>query len=298
MKNVIVITGPTASGKTALAVALAREYRAEIVSADSRQVYKELNIGVARPSAEELEAVKHHFIGHVSIREPYSSGQFAKEAFAFLNAYFNNHDTIIVCGGTGLYLKALFEGIDRKPADEKLRSELNLKLSSHGLLPLAAELQRLDPKMASETDLGNPRRVIRALEWLMAGKPAEEVRKWPSHWQVRLFSTDLPRAVLYERINARVELMMEQGLWEEASALFAFRELNALKTVGYQEIFDAMQGLYSSETAVEKIKQHTRNFAKRQVTWLNKTENLIRIPGGTQAEMLAFVLHSQGSSTG
>ncbi len=298
MKNVIVITGPTASGKTALSIALAKKYGTEIISADSRQVYKELNIGVARPSAEELEAVQHHFIGHVSIREPYSAGQFAKEAFAFLNDYFENHDTIIVCGGTGLYLKALFEGIDRKPADETLRNELNLKLSSHGLAALAAELEQLDPGLASETELGNPRRVIRALEWLMAGRLTEEVREWPSHWKVRLYSTDLPRAVLYERINSRVELMLLQGLWEEASALFEYREWNALKTVGYQEIFDAMQGLYSSETAVEKIKQHTRNFAKRQITWLKKTENLNRIFGQNQEEMLAFVLHSQGSSTG
>jgi tRNA dimethylallyltransferase len=298
LKNVIVITGPTASGKTALAIGLARKYQAEIISADSRQVYRELNIGVARPTPDELSAVPHHFVGHVSIHEAYSAGQFGREAFAFLKEYFAKKNTVVICGGTGLYLKALLQGIDRKPADETLRQELHRRWSSEGLPVLAKELEIRDPALAQNTDLSNPRRVIRALEWLMAGKPAETVPDWPQDWSLSQYRIDWPRPVLYDRINRRVDLMMAQGLWEEAASLFQFRDLNALKTVGYQEIFEAMQSVFSRETAVDKIKQHTRNFAKRQTTWFQKQGGMISVPGGTQEEMLAFVLHSQGNSTG
>jgi tRNA dimethylallyltransferase len=298
LKKVIAIAGPTASGKTALAISLAQKLNAEILSADSRQIFKELIIGVARPTEEELRQVPHHFIGNISIHQPYSAGQFAKDALLFLEKYFQKKEVLLVCGGTGLYLKALFEGIDRTAADEQIRQDLESKLASSGLPFLANELKEKDSDLASKTDLNNPRRVLRALEWLMAGKKNDSGSQWPENWELAQFAIDLPRPVLYEKINSRVDTMMKQGLWEEATSLFEFKHLNALQTVGYQEIFDALEGKWSRETAIEKIKQHTRNFAKRQITWFRKVDSLTWIPPGNQEDMVRFVFRSQGNATG
>jgi tRNA dimethylallyltransferase len=298
LKNIIVITGPTASGKTGLAIALAKKWNAEILSCDSRQVYSELNIGVARPEPAELEAVKHHFIGHISIHESYSAGRFAREARVFLEHYFQKKETILICGGTGLYLKALFEGLDKQQVDLKIRASLERELAEKGLENLVEELKAYQTDSVQSIDLKNPRRVLRALEWIRQGKKELEPDPWPENWKVTQYAIDWPRPVLYQRTNQRVEEMIKNGLWEEATDCITWKSLNALQTVGYQEIFDAIEGKMNRQEAIEKIKQHTRNFAKRQITWFKKIIDLVWIPAGTQAEMVEAVLRSQGNITG
>lgn len=270
LKTLWIVCGPTASGKTALAISLAQRLGAEILSVDSRQLFRELCIGVARPEPEELAAVKHHFIASHSIRDAYSAGRFGIEARALAESYFQTHQHLVLCGGTGLYIKAFLEGFNRSAGNPDLRRKLQWKLAQEGLPALAMELQNKNPAMADRTDLQNPQRVIRLLEWLETGAEEYHPDELPPDWKVIKMAPDLPREVLYQRINARVDQMMEKGLWEEAEKLFPFRSLNALQTVGYQEIFDCIEGKISREQAIEQIKQHSRNYAKRQLTWFRK----------------------------
>ena len=295
MKKVFIICGPTASGKTTLAISLAQELGAEILSADSRQVFKELNIGVAKPDASELAAIKHHFINHVSVDEDYTAGRFGKEAKKFLDRYFQNHDSIVVCGGTGLYIKALTEGLDRPPVSDDIRNEVNELLEEHGLPFLAKMLEEKDPELASTVNLLNPRRVQRMLEWVMAGKPVSPTQPWPADWKIFKIAIELPRDELYKKIDQRVENMLSNGLWKEAESFLQIQHLNALQTVGYQEIFEFFEGKSKKENAIEKIKQHTRNYAKRQVTWFKKDPDVVWIEPGNQADMVKDVLTSQGN---
>ena len=295
MKNVWIVCGPTASGKTSFAVQLARVRKAEILSADSRQIYKELVIGVARPEPEELAAVLHHFIASVSIEEDYTVGRFAREAREWMEIYFQNHEDLVICGGTGLYIKALLEGVDRMPVPEEIRLEVQEMLDREGLYFLTQKLREADPDLFETIELTNPRRVQRALEWVLAGKPEKKAPDWPQNWNVQKLAPDVSRDILYDRINLRVEQMVEKGLWEEAQSLFPFRDLNALKTVGYQEIFEAMSGLITKERAVELIKQHTRNYAKRQLTWFRKEEGIRWVKPEDQAAILEELSFSQGS---
>jgi len=271
MKQLIVVLGPTAVGKTAYAIELAKSLQTEIISADSRQIFKELNIGAARPSAEELAQVPHHFIASASIHEAYSAGRFEREALTKLAELFENHNTVVCCGGSMMYIDALVNGFDDLPTDGDVRIELSQRYKAEGIEVLQRELMRLDPEYYNQVDLQNPHRLIRALEVCVVSKsPFSELRRnavKSRDFEVQKIGLDMERDKLYERINARVIRMMEDGLLEEARALWPNKHLQALNTVGYKELFDYFDGTCSLEEAVQKIQQHTRNFAKRQLTW-------------------------------
>jgi tRNA dimethylallyltransferase len=271
MKKLIVILGPTAVGKTAYAIQLARTLGTEIISADSRQIFKELNIGAARPSLEELSAVKHHFIGSASIHEPYSAGQYEREALTKLNELFQQYDSVVCCGGSMMYVDALLQGFDDLPSDRAVREQWSKRFKEEGIEALQRELEKMDPDYYTQVDIHNPHRLIRALEvCTVAGMPYSSLRKASGiqrNFTVEKIGLEMPREQLYDRINARVLRMMEEGLLEEARALYPFKQLQALNTVGYKELFDYFDGACSIEEAIQKIQQHTRNFAKRQLTW-------------------------------
>lgn len=277
-KTVIVVAGPTAVGKTAAAIALAKKYNTSIISADSRQCFKELKIGVARPSEEELSEVKHYFIANHTIHESITAGSFAREAKQYLQEILKTNDTAIVCGGTGLYIKALVEGLDEIPAVPlTIREQVIQLYEEEGIDALRNKLLSLDPEFEKQGDTNNPNRMMRALEVVLySGKPIHqfqinaENRGIDKLYKVIYKIIDLPRAVLYDRINARVDQMMQEGLEAEAKSVYPFKELTALQTVGYKELFDFFDGLCSREEAIEKIKQHTRNYAKRQITWFKR----------------------------
>jgi tRNA dimethylallyltransferase len=271
-KYLIVVGGPTASGKTAFAVQVAQHFRTEIVSCDSRQFYQEMNIGTAKPTPEEMQGVPHHFIGHRSIVKPYSVGDFEKEALELLQHLYEKYDFVIAVGGSGLYLKALCEGLDTFPqVPAEVRREVRQLYETAGLAGLQQAVQTADPDYFVIVDQQNPHRLLRALEVTWAtGQPFSGFRKQEA--KERFFTPvyielSLPREVLYDRINRRVDAMMEKGLLEEVQALFPQRHLTALQTVGYQELFEYLEGKWSLEEAVEKIKQNSRNYAKRQLTW-------------------------------
>jgi tRNA dimethylallyltransferase len=295
MKEIFIICGPTASGKTSLAISLAQKLNAEIISADSRQVYKELNIGVAKPSNEDLKLVKHHFIGSVSISENFTAGMYAQLAREVISKYFETNNSIVICGGTGLYIKALFEGLNRPPVSEEIRERVNHLMETHELSHASDLLIQKDPQLASEINLDNPRRVQRALEWVLAGKPQSEVEPIPTDWKISSFGIGISREELYRNINFRVDQMLKEGLWEEVESLVPYQNLNALQTVGYKEIFDCKKGLLTQNEAIEKIKQHTRNYAKRQITWFNNEHKTHWLTQKSQEEMVEEILLSQGS---
>ncbi|MBD5391971.1 tRNA (adenosine(37)-N6)-dimethylallyltransferase MiaA [bacterium] len=275
-----VIEGPTASGKTALAIEWALQAGTEIVSADSRQFYQELNIGVARPSAQELAAVPHHFIACKSIFGYYSVSHYEQEALALLNQLFERHDTVIMAGGSGLYVNAVCHGIDELPdPSPQLRQQLKEQEAQEGIASLQARLKELDPVFYEQIDLQNPVRLRRALEvCLTTGKPYSSLRtnlKKPRPFAIERYVLNRPKEELHERISKRTDIMMQSGLLEEAKALYPQRDLNALQTVGYRELFDYFDGKISLEQAVTDIKTNTRRYAKRQLTWLRKQEGLI-----------------------
>ncbi|SDP62820.1 tRNA dimethylallyltransferase [Mucilaginibacter sp. OK268] len=274
-KTLIVVAGPTAVGKTAAAIELARHYHTVVVSADSRQFFREMSIGTAKPSEQELAAVKHYFINSHSITEPFSVGDFEKQGLALLNELFKTHDQVILAGGSGLYIKAICEGFDDLPtADPAIRERLNQELEERGIAYLQQQLQSVDPVYYNEVDLGNPQRIIRALEvFESSGKPFSSYRQATINkrpFNIIKLALNLPREILYNRINHRVDLMVQQGLLTEVEALLPSRHLNALNTVGYAELFDYFDGKTSLEKAIEMIKQNTRRFAKRQLTWFRK----------------------------
>ncbi len=272
-KTLLCILGPTAVGKTALAIRVAKALNTEIISADSRQFYKEISIGTAKPSTEELAEVPHHFIGHLPITQTYSAGDFEREAIAKLNELFVTHDVVVAVGGSGLYVKALIEGLDDMPgADETLRAELNTLFEQEGLTALQAKLQYMDPERYSKTEIQNPQRVMRAIEVAQACQQGFVPRfsKQPRHFTTINVVLNLPREQLYEHINKRVDIMMEQGLLDEVKSVQTLRNEYALQTVGYTELFEYLDGKHDLPTAINLIKQHTRNFAKRQLTWFKK----------------------------
>lgn len=279
-KTLKVLEGPTAVGKTALAIRWAQEENTEIVSADSRQFYREMNIGVARPEPEELSAVKHHFIACKSISEYYSASRYEQEALALLEQLFRRHDTVIMTGGSGLYVNALCNGIDALPdPTPQLREMLKKRLAEEGLASLQEELRRLDPVFYEIIDLQNPARLRRALEvCLTTGRPYSSLRtnaKKPRPFRIERYALNRSKEELHKRIHLRVDRMMEQGLLEEVRQLYPQRALNALQTVGYRELFDYFDGKIPLEQAIEDIKTHTRRYAKRQLTWLRKQEDLV-----------------------
>ncbi len=287
-KYIIVIGGPTGSGKTSLAIRVARLFDAEIISADSRQVYKEMNVGVARPDKGELKAIKHHFIASHSIHEPLNAGSYAAEARKSIDALFERHNVIVVAGGTGLYLKALLEGFDPLPsADHELRSELDELFRSNGIKALQEKYYTLYPGDKQRIETDNPQRLIRAIEIGMRSGSKDEKVSIPgfrTDFELIKWCISIDREELYQRINDRVDQMLENGLEDEARMLFKFKELNALRTVGYTELFDYFEGKTTRDVAVEKIKQHTRNYAKRQLTWFRKDKEFQWIASDLSSE--------------
>lgn len=281
-KTLIIILGPTASGKTELAVRVAKWLGTEIISADSRQFYRELSIGTAKPDAKQLSAVKHHFIGHISITEVYNISRFEQDAIRTLEKLFESHKEVVMTGGSGLYIDAVCNGIDEQPEhDPAIRHLLKEGYGVKGIAFLQEELLSLDPEYYKEVDRSNPNRLIRALEvCMMTGKPYSSYRKGQRkqrNFRIVKFGISLSRGELLERINLRVDKMMESGLVEEARASYSFRHLNALNTVGYKEIFEFLDGKCTLEEAVERIRINTRRYAKRQMTWFRKDPDIIWI---------------------
>ncbi|MBW0177835.1 MAG: tRNA (adenosine(37)-N6)-dimethylallyltransferase MiaA [Sediminibacterium sp.] len=277
--TVILVAGPTAVGKTAVAIQLAKQFETEIISADSRQCYREMDIGVARPSPEELATVPHHFIASHTIKEEVNAGVFEQYALAQTEMLFANHPVVVMTGGTGLYIKAFCEGIDEMPAiPSAIRENIIQLYETNGLQWLQEQVQQKDPIFWQSAEQQNPQRLMRALEFaeatgksitlFRAGKKAERP------FRIIKIGLEMPRELLNERINQRVDVMMKSGLLEEVKTLFPFRRLNALQTVGYQEIFDYLEEKTDLKRAVELIKQHTRQYAKRQMTWFKKDSSI------------------------
>lgn len=268
----IVIVGPTGVGKTAVAIKLAQHYGTEIVSADSRQFYKEIPIGTAAPSLEEMQGVVHHFIGHLNVSEPMDAGKWAEQAEKTIESIFQSNDTVICAGGSGLYVNALLGGMDDLPErNDDLRKELEDLFEKDGIAALQDRLRRLDPEYCEIVDMNNHKRLIRAIEVCeLSGQKYSELRKGKSAqlpYEVVTVGLNMEREELYRRIDARVDIMIEQGLEEEARAVINYRDNNALATVGYREMFSYFDGEISRDRAIELIKQHSRNYAKRQLTW-------------------------------
>lgn len=282
-KFLISVVGPTAIGKTKMAIALAQYFNTEIISADSRQFYKEMQIGTAVPSIEELNAVPHHFIQFKSIFKPYSVGDFEQDALSRLERLFAEKNTALLAGGSGLYVSAITKGLDKFPkVAPEVRKELNQRLEVEGIESLQKQLGRLDPIHYDKVDLENPHRLVRALEvCLGTGKPYSSFLKGKS--QKRFFSSitvglEADRKVIYDRIDKRVDSMMEEGLLEEARSLHRYKRENALQTVGYKELFNYFEGIWELDFAISEIKKNTRRFAKRQLTWFRKDESILWFP--------------------
>ncbi|OLY93111.1 tRNA dimethylallyltransferase [Cnuella takakiae] len=274
-KTVIIVGGPTASGKTAAAIRLAQHFRTEIISADSRQCFQEMNIGVARPSAAELAAVPHHFIASHSIQEKITAATFEGYALQKAETLFRDNDVVVMVGGTGLYIQAFCDGFDAIPeVPEAIQLEVRKAYATHGLEWLQAEVARLDPSFFVNGETQNPQRLMRALEvFLATGNSILNFRKGEKtqrNFQVVKLALDLPRPMLHQRINQRVDAMMESGLEAEVRSLSPYQHLNALQTVGYRELFAYFDNHISLVEAVEKIKSNTRQYAKRQLTWFRK----------------------------
>lgn len=278
-KTLLTIVGPTAIGKTRMAIALATHFGTEILSCDSRQFFKELRIGTAVPSAEELAQVPHHFIQHKSIFESYSVGDFERDVIALLDKLFKKHDVVVMVGGSGLYAKAIIDGLDDFPeVDEVIRQELNEAYAQKGIEYLQELLKTLDEVQYNQMDVQNPQRLIRALEVCRAsGKPyssfLQRKEKQRDFTSVQIGLT-ADRTEVYERINKRVDMMLEEGLLIEAQNMMPYKHLNALQTVGYKELFSFFEGECSFEAAIEAIKMNTRRFAKRQFTWFQKDKRI------------------------
>ncbi|MGV0980198.1 tRNA (adenosine(37)-N6)-dimethylallyltransferase MiaA [Empedobacter falsenii] len=293
-KTLISIVGPTAIGKTNLAIEVAKHFQSEIISCDSRQFFKEMKIGTAVPSDEELAEVKHHFIQNISIHEKYSVGDFERDGLSFLDNYFETNDICVMVGGSGLYEKAITVGFDEFPdVDPKIREDLNNELAEFGIEKLQKELQEVDPKYFEEVDIFNKQRVTRALEiYRASGLPFSHFRnqdldKRP--FNIIKIGLELPREEMYDRINRRVDMMMNEGLLNEAKNLFSLKDLNALQTVGYRELFDFFEEKITLDFAIEEIKKNTRRFAKRQMTWFKKDETVNWFSPFDQENIINFI---------
>ena len=278
-KTLIVITGPTAVGKTALCLDIAQHFGIPIINADSRQIYKELKIGTASPTNEQMMQVPHYFVGSLSLNDYYSASLFEQQVLEILSREFREHDFALMAGGSMMYIDAVCDGIDDIPTvDDETRETLKKRLADEGLEALVEELKKLDPEYYEIVDRQNPRRVVHGLEiCLMTGKTYTSFRKREKKkrpFRIIKIGLNRPREELYERINQRVDLMMHQGLLAEAKALYPMRQMNALNTVGYKELFDYLDGRWSLEEAVERIKGNTRRYARKQLTWYKKDEQI------------------------
>lgn len=275
MKTLIVVVGPTAIGKTALAIELAKHFDTEIISADSRQFFREMSIGTAKPSAEELAAAPHHFVNSHSVTQLFSTGDFEIQALALMEKLFTNYDVLIMVGGSGLYINAICNGLDEMPEiNLNIREQLNQQFADEGIEAIRNQLAILDPEYFTKVDQSNPQRMIRGLEVVLStGQKLSSFltsNKKERPFNIIKIGLNTNREKLYQQINHRVDLMIESGLVEEVKSLIPYKELNALKTVGYSEIFDYLEGKTDLPTAADKVKQNTRRFAKRQLTWFRK----------------------------
>jgi tRNA dimethylallyltransferase len=293
-KTFIVIAGPTAVGKTKIAIELAINFKAEIISADSRQFYKEIPIGTAQPNSEELQQAKHHFIANKSIVEQYNVSDYAQDVEKFCSEYFLKNDTLIMVGGSGLFIDAFCNGLDDIPdVDENLREELNQLFEKEGIEVLQNELKAKDPEYFEIVDQDNPRRLIRALEIIRhTGNKYSSLRKKEKKqhaFEIIKIGLNQDRNELYEKINKRVDLMLENGLVEEAKSVLKYRKHNALNTVGYKELFDYFDQKTSLEEAVELIKRNSRRYAKRQMTWFKKDEAYIWFDHSSYPKIVEFL---------
>lgn len=278
-KTLISIVGPTAIGKTSLSVLLAKHFNTEIISADSRQFYKEMNIGTAVPSEDELKAAPHHFIQHKSIKEKYSVGDFEKDAIETINQIHKYNPVVVMVGGSGLYVDAVTKGLDDFPKiDASIRENLNQQLKNKGLESLQNQLKELDGRSYDNIAIENPHRVIRALEICIGtGKPFSYFlnnKNKAREFKTIIIGLDAERELIYNRINQRVDIMIDNGLINEAKRLYQYRDLNALNTVGYKELFEFFDGNISLDFAISEIKKNTRRFAKRQLTWFRKNKEI------------------------
>ena len=274
----VILVGPTAIGKTKVAIELAQKLDTEIISADSRQFYQETSIGTAKPTLEEREAVVHHFVDFLSIHDEYSAGDFEREVIEQLEESFESNPVMIMTGGSGLFIQAVTHGFDPLPSDASIREQLNAQLKESGIQSLQEALKEKDPEHFAEMDIHNPQRLIRALEVCLAsGEKYSKLRKKEAKtrpFDMLIVGLNTDREVLYDRINQRVDEMIQNGLIEEAEQLNEYKDLNALNTVGYKELFRHFEGHTSQEEAIEEIKKNTRNFAKRQLTWFNKNKEI------------------------
>ena len=305
-KILLSVVGPTAIGKTKLAISLAQHYNTEIISADSRQFFKEMRIGTAVPTPEELSEAKHHFIQHISIFDSYSVGDFERDALQLLETLFEKNHIVVMVGGSGLYTKAVTEGLDDFPkVDPKIREQLNQHFAEKGIEFLQKELQERDPKYYASVDLNNPHRLIRALEICMGtNNPYSSFlskNKKNRPFKTITIGLEADRALIYDRINQRVDIMVKEGLIEEVEQLKKHKELNALQTVGYRELFsyfEKQENLDDSPEhndlnfALEEIKKNTRRFAKRQLTWFKRNEETIWIPYNADFQELIAILNN------
>ncbi len=294
MKYLIVILGPTGIGKTALSIEVAKYLGAEIISCDSRQIYKELRIGTAVPEPHELSAVKHHFIGNKSIFDYYNASLFEEEVIELLEKLHAERDFVVMVGGSGMYIDAVVQGIDYLPTiDQELRADLLEKYREFGIEYLRRELKMLDPEYYKIVDLKNPKRILKGLEVsLQTGKPYSSFRineRKPRNFTTVQIGLEMDREILYNRINQRVDKMMQEGLLAEAKQFYEHKALNSLNTVGYKEIFDYLSGEYSLEKAVELIKRNSRHYAKRQLSWFKRDESINWFEPSKKSEILTFL---------
>lgn len=297
------IVGPTAIGKTRLSIELAQAFQTEIISADSRQFFKEMSIGTAVPSPEELQSAPHHFIQDKSIHEFYSVGEFERDALALLQELFNKHKILILVGGSGLYVDAIINGLDEFPeVSETVRQALNDEYKTEGIVPLQEELKISDPAYFKKVDINNPQRVIRALEVIRSsGLPFSGFRgkkKVERPFNSIYIGLEAPREVIYERINRRVDKMMDAGLLDEVNSLLPYKNLNALQTVGYKELFEYFEKRITLEEAVDLIKRNTRRFAKRQGTWFRKNPQINWFDYTTPVETIISFIKKAPSEIG
>jgi len=279
-KKLIVVVGPTAVGKTSVAIQLAQHFQAEIISADSRQIFKELTIGTAKPNEGELAAIKHHFINSHSIKEKYDAAQYGHDVLELIHQLFRKHDYLILCGGSGLYVKAVLEGFDDIPeVAEEVREELNRQYEQGGISWLQEKMKEIDPELFETIDQQNPHRLMRALEVKIGtGRSISFFRtkaKLQHPFSIVKIGLELPREILNKRIDDRMDQMIHDGLFEEAKQVYPFKDRQALQTVGYQEIFDFMEGQYDREEAIRLLKRNSRRYAKRQMTWFKRDGEIV-----------------------
>lgn len=295
-KKLIILTGPTGIGKTDLSIELAQALKTEIISCDSRQMYRELAVGSAPPSAEQLQKVKHHFIGQLSISDYYSAGRFELDAVALLEQLFIKYDKVLMVGGSGMYIDAIVRGIDDLPTiNTEIRAQIGQRLKDEGIDKLREELSKLDPEYYNTADIVNPKRVLKALEVIaQTGKTYSsqrtgKVKERP--FEIVLVGLKMDRDRLYERIDKRVDIMLEAGLENEARGLYQYRDFNSLNTVGYKEFFDFFEGKYDYDEAVRLIKRNSRRYAKRQMTWFSRYQQMTWFDRDDEAGLRDFILN-------